>query len=71
MPINSTRYNMRTINSNSLSKLKEEKVVPLLEELFVLGVSNIIWEYYCVLENNILYVDVNPPLNGAYYTCHF
>jgi gliding motility-associated-like protein len=23
------------------------------------------------IANNILYIDVNPPLNGAYYTCHF
>lgn len=48
---------MRSINRNPLSKLKQDIVVPLLENIFVPGVSNIVWQYYCTSKNNVLYYD--------------
>ena len=56
---------MRSINCNPLSKLKQDIIVPLLESIFVPGVSNIIWVYYCISTNNVLYnyCRIRPKMN--------
>jgi hypothetical protein len=57
---------MRSLNNNPLSKLRQDIVVPLLENIFVSGVSNIVWEYYCSSENNVLYYDCTYKPNIKY-----
>ena len=57
---------MRSLDRNPLSKLKQDIVVPLLENIFVPGVSNIVWEYYCASNNNVLYYDCKYRANINY-----